>query len=67
MSWIGSNNHIDRSKKDRPKDGHYTWGRRFQDWEKHFDNLELLCANCHRILTWEQRNFGHPEVTAIAD
>ena len=51
-------NHKDPSKKERPKDRKYNWTRRFKEWNKNFSNIELLCANCHRILTWQQRNFG---------
>ena len=51
-------NHKDPSKKERPKDRKYNWTRRFKEWNKNFNNIELLCANCHRILTWQQRNFG---------
>lgn|SRR3990167_3947968 len=52
-------NHTDRSKKHRSK--HYTWSRRFKDWELNIKNIELLCANCHRRFTrkqlgWQTRN-----------
>ena len=50
--------HIDPSKKVRPKDGQYVWSRRFKDWAANKGNLQLLCANCHRLHTWEQRGFG---------
>ncbi len=50
--------HIDPSRKQRPKDGSYTMSRRLKDWSANPDNLELLCANCHRLETWEQRGFG---------
>lgn len=49
--------HIDRSKKIRHKTG-YTWSRRFTDWTANAGNIRLLCANCHRLHTWEQRGFG---------
>ena len=52
-------NHIDPTTKMRPKDGHYNWSRRFADWKANRGNIELLCANCHRLHTWEQRGFGH--------
>ncbi len=51
-------NHIDPSTKVRPRGGQYTWSRRFKDWDANAGNLELLCANCHRLHTWEQRGFG---------
>jgi len=51
-------NHINPENKVRPKDGSYNWTRRFKDWAANMDNIELLCANCHRLHTWEQRNFG---------
>lgn len=50
--------HIDPTKKLRPKDGHYTWGRRFADWKANKENIRLLCANCHRLHTWKSRGFG---------
>ena len=27
------------------------------DYGEYKDNLELLCANCHRIHTWEQMGY----------
>jgi hypothetical protein len=51
-------NHKDRNKKVRPKDGKYSWHRRFKEWDKNIKNLELLCANCHRIHTWNQMGYG---------
>ena len=50
--------HIDPSLKNRPTDGIYIMSRRLKDWDKNKGNLELLCANCHRIHTWEQRGYG---------
>ena len=49
--------HKDPNGKVRPKEGAWTWSRRFKDWEANKGNLELLCANCHRIATWKQRAF----------
>lgn len=53
-------NHIDRSKKKRPIDKKktYTWSFRIKEWKSNIKNLELLCANCHRIHTWKQMNYG---------
>jgi hypothetical protein len=48
-------NHIDRRLKTRVK--HYSWTKRLGQWENDKENLELLCANCHRINTWEQMNY----------
>jgi hypothetical protein len=50
--------HLDRTKKVKKFKTGWTWGRRFRDWEANRDNLRLLCANCHRLHTWEQRGFG---------
>lgn len=50
--------HIDQSKKIVPKNRQYAWTRRFKDWEANRGNLEILCANCHRIHTWEQMGYG---------
>ena len=48
-------NHIDASKKGKVS-GAYS---RIKDWNKNIkiNNLELLCANCHRKYTWKQRNW----------
>ena len=53
-------NHIDRSKKRRPTDKKrvYTWSFRLNEWKENIKNLELMCANCHRIHTWEQMGYG---------
>lgn len=50
--------HIDPSKKVRHKSRGYNWSRRLKDWRSNHGNLRLLCANCHRLHTWEQRGFG---------
>ena len=49
--------HIDSTKKKRPKTT-YTWSYRIKEWQANMENLRLLCANCHRIRTWEQMNYG---------
>lgn len=49
-------NHIDRDKKDKHKN--YSWLKRLQNWEGDLDNIEILCANCHRKHTWEQMGYG---------
>ena len=46
------------AQKIKAKKGEYTWSHRFKDWESNKSNLEILCSNCHRIHTWEQRNYG---------
>jgi len=55
-------NHIDRTKKTRPKKGQYSWQHRLKEWESNMGNLELLCANCHRIHTYIQMNYGDKKV-----
>ena len=52
--------HIDRKRKVKKFKTGWTWGRRFADWDANVGNLRLLCANCHRLHTWEQRGFGAP-------
>ena len=51
-------NHIDMEQKKRPPKRAYNWTRRLKEWELNPDNLELLCANCHRKYTWEQMGYG---------
>ncbi len=53
-------NHIDRKLKRRPtnKKRTYTWTYRIKEWNRNIKNLELLCANCHRIHTWKQMGYG---------
>lgn len=46
--------HIDPSKKTRPKHRNYPTAIRVALWERETDNLQLLCANCHRVKTHEQ-------------
>ena len=50
--------HINPDTKVQAKDKHWNWSRRFTDWAANQNNLELLCANCHRILTWYQMGYG---------
>jgi len=54
-------NHIDPSKKLRPKDRQYTTSKRLKMWRQEMGNIELLCANCHRIKThqeiWKTDNY----------
>lgn len=52
-------NHIDRTKKGRPKNKAYNMQFRLREWSKNINNLELLCANCHRIHTYKQMNYGN--------
>ena len=49
-------NHKDRNKKGKHKN--YSWLQRFKEWESQSGNLELLCANCHRLHTWEQMGYA---------
>lgn len=46
--------HIDPAKKIRPKDGHYTTQRRLSYWRREKGNVQILCANCHRLKTHAQ-------------
>jgi len=50
--------HKDSSKKVRPPKLHYTMGNRLREWHQNTSNLELLCANCHRIHTAEDRIYN---------
>ena len=50
--------HIDPTQKVIPADRQYSWTRRLRDWDANLENLELLCANCHRIHTWDQMGYG---------
>lgn len=52
-------NHIDRTKKGRPKNKTYNMQFRLREWSENINNLELLCANCHRIHTYKQMNYGN--------
>jgi len=52
-------NHKDRNKKKRPKNLSYTWQRRLKEWKENKNNLQILCANCHRILTWKQMGYAN--------
>lgn len=46
--------HIKPSEKDRAAHGKYPTYIRWRLWEKERDNLQILCANCHRIKTHEE-------------
>jgi hypothetical protein len=54
-------NHIDRIKKNIPPKRSYSWEFRIKDWLNNMDNLELLCANCHRRHTWKQMEYKNYE------
>lgn len=51
--------HIDASKKIKVPKNLYTMSSRLVAWSKEKDNLRLLCANCHRIRTWEQFDYAN--------
>lgn len=51
--------HIDPSKKVKATKNHWTWLSRFKDWKANNDNLEILCANCHRVHTFEQMGYAN--------
>lgn len=46
--------HIDNTKKLRPAHGMYSTPIRLKLWSQETGNLQILCANCHRIKTWNQ-------------
>ena len=50
--------HIDPSKKLRPPHRASPISTRVWLWEREMGNLQLLCANCHRLKTWEDRQAG---------
>jgi len=56
--------HIDQTTKVTPQKRSYNWTRRFADWEANTGNLEVLCANCHRVHTWEQMGYGQTDLVA---
>ena len=43
--------HIDASQKNKPAHRNYSTPVRIKLWEKEIENLQILCANCHRIKT----------------
>jgi hypothetical protein len=43
--------HIDAAKKNKPAHRKYPTPIRIKLWEKEMGNLQILCANCHRIKT----------------
>ena len=43
--------HIDAGKKNKPAHRNYPTPIRIKLWEKEMGNLQILCANCHRIKT----------------
>jgi hypothetical protein len=53
--------HKNRNKKIIPSNKHYSWSNRFKEWNKNIHNLELVCANCHRIITFKQMKYGISE------
>jgi 5-methylcytosine-specific restriction endonuclease McrA len=46
--------HLDPEAKLRPPHRMYSTPIRIKLWRQEMGNLQLLCANCHRIKTWEQ-------------
>lgn len=59
--------HIDASKKLTPKKRQYNQHNRLKDWSANKGNIIILCANCHRVHTWEQMGYGVglPDVLAL--
>jgi len=51
--------HIDEKKKIKVPKNKYTMSSRLVAWSKEKSNLRLLCANCHRIRTWKQFDYGN--------
>ena len=43
------------AKKLRPPHRNYSTPVRVKLWLREMGNLQVLCANCHRIKTWEDR------------
>ena len=50
--------HIEMKDKKLKYQKTYSLTLRLKDWEENMDNLQILCANCHRIKTWNDRGFG---------
>ena len=55
--------HIERKKKLKPKHRSYPtpvrlalWEQEMQIFEDGSHNLQVLCANCHRLKTWSENN-----------
>lgn len=51
--------HKDKSKKKMTRNEKTSLQKRVIEWGKNLDNLRILCANCHRIRTWEQMGYGN--------
>ena len=51
--------HIDANKKIKVPKHKYTMSSRLVAWNKEKNNLRILCANCHRIRTWKQFDYGN--------
>ena len=54
--------HIDPEKKIKIPKHRYTMSSRLVAWNREKNNLRILCANCHRIHTWKQRDFANLDV-----